>query len=121
MFCKINKTFMKYKNLKFLLILYTCLGVDKLYTTVDKKTIIKERQKARELRQSNWWKNLLSKGLCYYCGQHFSKNELTMDHIVPIARGGKSTKNNIVVSCKACNTKKGLKTPVEEILENLKK
>ena len=97
------------------------MNMEKLYSTVDKNIIIKERQKARDLRQSNWWKNLLNKGICHYCEKKYSKKDLTMDHIIPIARGGKSTKNNIVVSCKTCNTKKGLKTPVEEILDKLKK
>ena len=92
-----------------------------LYKTVDKAIIQKEREKARELRNSNWWKQKLVDGVCYYCGKKFTKQELTMDHIVPLARGGKSTKNNIVVCCKECNNKKGLKTPVEEILETLKK
>ena len=31
---------------------------------------------------------------------------MTMDHIVPIIRGGKSTKGNVVPACKECNTKK---------------
>ena len=36
-----------------------------------------------------------------------------MDHIVPIARGGKSTKGNVVTSCKACNSKKKQLLPME--------
>lgn len=36
-----------------------------------------------------------------------------MDHIIPIARGGKSTKGNLVPACKACNTQKKQLLPME--------
>ena len=39
--------------------------------------------------------------------------ELTMDHIVPLARGGKSTKGNVVPACKACNNAKQHLLPME--------
>jgi 5-methylcytosine-specific restriction protein A len=79
----------------------------------DPDHIKRERRKAQELRKSSWWKQQIGRGLCYHCGGKFSKELLTMDHLVPIARGGKSTKNNCVVSCKDCNTKKGYLLPVE--------
>jgi len=45
---------------------------------------------------------------CVYCG---AKNvRLTIDHIVPKARGGKSTFENTVAACKPCNNKKGSKS-----------
>lgn len=81
----------------------------------------KEKLKAKELRDSQWWKQQLGKGICYHCGQKFKPNELTMDHLIPIARGGKSNKNNCVPSCKDCNTKKGYKTRAELALEELNK
>lgn len=82
----------------------------------------RERSRAREIRQSQWWKRRLSEGLCYYCGQEFSPKELSMDHIVPLIRGGKSTKGNMVPACKACNNKKKHMLPVEweEYLVKLK-
>ena len=52
----------------------------------DEKHIAREREKARELRRSSWWKNELAKGICHYCGGHFPPDELTMDHIVPVVR-----------------------------------
>jgi 5-methylcytosine-specific restriction endonuclease McrA len=73
----------------------------------------RERRKARELRQSQWWKRRLAKGLCHYCGRPVAPAELTMDHIVPIARGGRSTKGNVVPACKACNNQKKLLLPME--------
>jgi 5-methylcytosine-specific restriction protein A len=73
----------------------------------------RERQKARELRQSQWWKRRVAKGICHYCGRPTPPKELTMDHIMPIARGGKSTKSNVVPCCKECNTAKKQLLPME--------
>ena len=68
--------------------------------------IKKEKMKARELRRTRWWREKLQKRLCEYCGKTFPLAELTMDHIVPLIRGGKSVKNNIAVCCKGCNNSK---------------
>ena len=73
----------------------------------------RERRKARELRESQWWKRRLAKGVCQYCGRATPPKELTMDHIVPVSRGGKSTKGNVVAACKACNTAKKQLLPME--------
>jgi 5-methylcytosine-specific restriction protein A len=79
----------------------------------------REKAKARELRQSQWWRQEVGKGICYHCGEKFRTSELTMDHLIPIARGGKSNKKNCVPSCKECNTKKGYKTRAELALDEL--
>ncbi len=81
--------------------------------------IKKEREKARELKKSAWWKQKLAQGLCHYCEKKFSPKQLTMDHLVPIARGGESTKNNLVVACNECNAKKKLHTPVDLLFQQL--
>jgi 5-methylcytosine-specific restriction endonuclease McrA len=75
--------------------------------------IRRERAKARELRNSQWWKRRLAKGVCHYCRRPTPARELTMDHIVPLARGGKTTKGNVVPCCKACNTRKKQLLPME--------
>ena len=82
----------------------------------------RERRKARELRQSQWWKRKCARGICHYCGAQVPARELTMDHIVPIARGGKSTKGNVAPACKTCNTKKKQLLPMEweDYLERLR-
>jgi 5-methylcytosine-specific restriction endonuclease McrA len=82
----------------------------------DDKHIAREKAKARELRQSGWWKQKLAAGICHYCGKKFTPDELTMDHIVPIVRGGKSVKSNVVPACKECNNKKKYLTPVELLM-----
>src|SRR3989337_876656 len=73
------------------------------YATLEE--IKREKAKARELRKSQWWKRKCAKGRCYFCDRTFSPKELTMDHMVPIVRGGKSTKSNVVPACKECNSK----------------
>lgn len=80
----------------------------------------KEKAKAYELRKTQWWRQQVGPGICYHCKSQFSAKELTMDHLIPISRGGKSSKNNCVPSCKACNSKKGYKTNFELTLEALK-
>ena len=42
---------------------------------------------------------------CGYCGSSTSK--LTLDHVVPRSRGGKSVWENVVASCAPCNRRKG--------------
>jgi 5-methylcytosine-specific restriction endonuclease McrA len=80
---------------------------------LDNAAIRRERDKARELRASQWWKRKLAKGVCGYCGRPTPPGELTMDHIVPISRGGRSTKGNVIPACKTCNTKKKQLLPME--------
>ena len=81
--------------------------------TVTEEVIKQERAKARELRKTRWWWQRLNRGICYYCGRRFSKDKLTMDHIVPLIRGGKSTKGNVAVVCRDCNSKKKYLLPIE--------
>ncbi|MBI3542463.1 MAG: HNH endonuclease [Deltaproteobacteria bacterium] len=88
--------------------------------TADPKHVARERDKARKLRKSQWWLDKLNQGLCHYCGRKVSPELLTMDHVVPVARGGTSTPGNIVASCKDCNSKKKLTTPVEQLLSKLR-
>lgn len=79
----------------------------------------REKSKARELRASQWWKQQLGKGLCYHCEQRFKPADLTMEHLLPIARGGKSDKKNCVPCCKDCNSKKGHKISVEQTMDEM--
>ena len=74
--------------------------------------IKKEREQARLLKKTRWWREKLQKGVCYHCGQKFPLKNLTMDHLVPLVRGGKTGRNNAVVSCKKCNSEKSFKTLV---------
>ena len=90
---------------------------------VTDEEIRRERAKARELRKTQWWKRKCAAGLCHYCKKKVNSKDLTMDHIVPVIRGGKSTKGNLVPVCKECNDKKKYLLPIEweEYLERLGK
>lgn len=53
------------------------------------------------------------KNRCQYCGKRFSSAELSLDHVVPTSRGGKSSWENVVCACLKCNVKKGNRLPSE--------
>jgi 5-methylcytosine-specific restriction enzyme A len=94
-----------------------------VFPFIDDVWIKKERDKARQLRSSQWWKRKRSSGICHYCKNNFIPKELTMDHVIPLSRGGKSQKFNLVPCCKECNTKKKQLLPFEweEYMNSLKK
>ena len=50
---------------------------------------------------------------CQYCNGVFSTADLTFDHVVPVAKGGKKDWENIVTCCVPCNRRKGGRTPHE--------
>jgi 5-methylcytosine-specific restriction enzyme A len=66
----------------------------------------REKNRARELRNTAWWRKKKSSGVCHYCARRFTPAELTMDHLIPLSRGGRSERHNIVPACKECNNKK---------------
>lgn len=72
-----------------------------------------EKERARELRKSRWWQTLIAKASCYYCRSELAAEEVTMDHVVPMTQGGRSTPGNIVPACKDCNNLKRDMTAVE--------
>lgn len=80
---------------------------------ITEEDIKRERDKSRELRKSRWWKNRVAQGRCHWCGKNFPPDELTMDHIVAVTRGGKASRNNVVPSCKECNSRKKYLLPME--------
>ena len=45
-------------------------------------------------------------GCCIYCGRPISEYNATLDHIIPMSRGGYSEDENLVVCCKECNYRK---------------
>jgi hypothetical protein len=55
-----------------------------------------------------WWK---SDGHCWYCGcEMLPFTDFSIDHVVPRARGGRDTWDNLVPCCRFCNSSKGSKT-----------
>ena len=47
--------------------------------------------------------------VCQYCSAKLTHSESTIDHVVPVSKGGKLTWTNVVTSCRDCNNKKGNK------------
>jgi 5-methylcytosine-specific restriction endonuclease McrA len=87
--------------------------MDPFMSFTDEAVLKKERDKARKLRAGQWWKRKRASGICHYCHHVFLPKDLTMDHVIPLARGGKSEKFNLVPCCKDCNTKKKQQLPAE--------
>jgi 5-methylcytosine-specific restriction endonuclease McrA len=54
---------------------------------------------------------------CQYCGKRLSQAQLSLDHVTPKSRGGKSTWMNVVASCNPCNTRKGGRMPSEAAMK----
>ena len=67
---------------------------------------------------ADYLKKLLEGKICYYCGCEI-KGKKTIDHKIPVAKGGTNDNENLVLSCVHCNTQKNNKTE-EEYREWLK-
>jgi len=48
---------------------------------------------------------------CQYCSKYFKEKELTIDHVIPCSKGGKTKWDNVVTACCDCNQKKGSYMP----------
>ena len=62
--------------------------------------------KAR-VRFNRKWVFLRDNYTCQYCGDNLTVNQCTIDHVVPISKGGKTTWHNVVTACYPCNNSKG--------------
>lgn len=67
----------------------------------------------REVKFSR--RNILARdgNRCQYCARKLPATQLSLDHVVPKSRGGKSTWTNVVAACNPCNTRKGGRMPAE--------
>jgi 5-methylcytosine-specific restriction endonuclease McrA len=72
-------------------------------------------QQSRALSRKNIL--LRDRNTCQFCGSTFPASELTLDHVMPRSRGGRSTWENLVACCYNCNNNKGDRTPEEAGLE----
>lgn len=68
------------------------------------KDFVKEKTQVR-FSKSNVY--LRDQYACCYCGSSVAKREATMDHVVPLSRGGRTNWENIVTACAPCNSAKG--------------
>ncbi|HKW94531.1 MAG TPA: HNH endonuclease [Methylomirabilota bacterium] len=82
------------------------MSADRYTREVDDETLRREKARARALRQTAWWRRRIAAGLCHYCRRAVGPKGLTLDHVVPLVRGGRSIRANMVPACKDCNNKK---------------
>src|SRR5258705_1232586 len=66
-------------------------------------------QQSRALSRKNIL--LRDRNTCQFCGRVFPSSELTLDHVVPRSRGGRSSWENLVACCYQCNNGKADRTP----------
>lgn len=52
-------------------------------------------------------------GKCHYCGAGLAEHSYTIDHVIPLSRGGTNAPDNIVLTCAKCNERKGDSLPEE--------
>lgn len=77
-------------------------------TKVPAVIMMKEMYRRRRTpRFSRYNLHLRDMFTCQYCYTKLPQKDLTLDHVIPISRGGKTNWNNIVSACKPCNGKKG--------------
>lgn len=84
---------------------------DRWETRVPAVIMLKEMYRRR--RQPRFSKhNLYIRDLytCQYCDTPYTKSNLTLDHVLPLSKGGKTSWENIVAACGPCNSRKGNKT-----------
>jgi 5-methylcytosine-specific restriction endonuclease McrA len=86
---------------------FPCPSVVRLVTYVD---VRKRRAAAGSLRTRILMRDRYR---CQYCGVKAAATELTLDHILPRSRGGRTTPENLCAACKPCNSRKGGRTPAE--------
>ena len=76
----------------------------------------------KDVRKKNYKgaKNLLlaKDPYCYWCKTELTKETATLDHVIPLSRGGINNMNNYVLACSPCNQKRGNNMP--ELLEETK-
>lgn len=74
------------------------------------KQMYRRRRQPRFSRQNVFIRDLYT---CQYCNTPYTKSNLTLDHVIPISKGGKTEWNNIVSACNPCNANKADKTNIK--------
>tara|TARA_B100000902_G_scaffold400035_1_gene474864 strand:- start:8616 stop:9158 length:543 start_codon:yes stop_codon:yes gene_type:complete len=74
------------------------------------KKYIKPQARVPRTRRNLW---LRDQGCCQYCGVGLHYVHMTIDHVIPRSKGGRSSWQNLVTSCQRCNYAKGSKTTIK--------
>ena len=67
--------------------------------TIEERYLFSYEERAAALKRSN--------GVCACCGKKLTTKTMTMDHIIPISRGGTNNAENLIALCEPCNKQKG--------------
>ena len=70
-------------------------------------------RRRRNPRFSKYNVHLRDMFVCQYCNTKFPQKELTLDHVQPISKGGRTSWDNIVSACNPCNSRKGNKLNIK--------
>lgn len=97
----------------------TIRGCIKIPTIIVLNHFDKIPRQLAKFTQNNIWER--DNFTCQYTGKKLTKKSGNIDHVIPRARGGKSTWDNCVLAHKDVNSKKANKTPEEIGLKLLKK
>jgi len=81
---------------------------EKWSTPVPAVMILKEYQKKKTTVRFSKHNVFLRDGFtCQYCGEDVARKTATLDHVLPVSHGGKTTFENCVCACAGCNASKG--------------
>lgn len=69
----------------------------------DKTVRVQTKETAEKVAQ------LLKEQSCYWCLRCLTDKNFTIDHVIPLVRGGRHIADNLVASCRSCNSSKGAK------------
>lgn len=74
------------------------------------KQMMRRRRTPRFTKNNLYLRDLYT---CQYCKTKFPRTELSLDHVIPVSKGGKTNWTNIVAACNSCNSLKGNKTNIK--------
>ncbi|MCD6232129.1 HNH endonuclease [Candidatus Aerophobetes bacterium] len=83
--------------------------------------LIYDRFPPREVKFTRRNIYIRDQNTCQYCGRKLDSQNLNLDHVIPLSRGGKDTWENVVCSCVPCNLRKGNKTLAEAKMSLIRK
>lgn len=78
------------------------------------KDMMRRRRSPRFSKTNIYIRDLYT---CQYCSTTHPRNQLTLDHVLPLSKGGKTSWTNIVAACGPCNVRKGNKTLMKPIVQ----
>lgn len=94
-----------------------CIKVEPVVVKDEKAEARRERDRLRKASLPSNWSSIRLQVIardgfvCAYCGE--VTDDIHIDHVMPLSRGGSSEMGNLVVACPTCNVSKKDKTPEE--------